>query len=85
MLLVKPLLLNHIHKRAAKLSHGHLAHNNHENELLNDEFREDEPLLGHPNGTIGNAVSPFCGGIFGIQGIAGADSHDDEHKEVGSC
>jgi hypothetical protein len=47
--------------------------------MLNAEFHEDEPLLGHPNGS---ATSPFCGGIFGIQGIAGADSHDEEHKGV---
>jgi hypothetical protein len=82
MLLVKPLLLNHVHKRAAKLHSSSLAHNNRENDLLGEEFGEEEPLLGRPHGAIERSAAPFCFGIFGIQGIAGADSHDEDHKEV---
>jgi len=82
MLLAKPLLLKKVNTRAASISHVHLPRHNQENDIVNADFEESAPLLPSPSSHLRDASAPFCGGIFGSQGIPGGDSHgDDDHAE----
>ena len=87
MLLVKPLLLKSVHKRAQEqtvVNHGQNGHvHNHENDFVNEEFDEASPLLARPTGVMHVVLKPpFCFDLCGTQGIPGSESHGDGHEEV---
>ena len=85
MLLVKPLLLKKVHKRALlnhDSSHSHVLHNN-QNDMIDEEFDEGSPLLARPNGTINASLpAPFCFNLCGSQGTPFSESHGDHEGEA---